>query len=201
MADPVYTDPIYPWTEARSFLTPDATRIEQNIAYIHDVQVPAVETDLEDEAINRSTADTSLQANIDSEASTRASADTSLQTQIDNNINQSVKTTSTPTFAGINSADATHTTLASGSYSLGGWTGSTVLTYNLRRPETVYAKNTGNADLEIQASTPDGWVELDTLTTGRVAALNPGNYRFYLSNQSSPGASGTYAIYRIGRFA
>lgn len=45
--------------------------------------------------------DNKLQTNINTEASTRASADAALQTAINSNIDQSVKTTATPQFAGV----------------------------------------------------------------------------------------------------
>ncbi len=216
MADPIYTDPVYPWTEARSFLNPDATRIEQNIAYINEVQVPAEttarETAITDEETARESAD-------NAEAATRAAADTSLQTQIDDNINQSVKTTATPTFAGISSADATQTTLASGSSTVnntGGSSSITVLSYNLRRPETIllkvdFSSGSLSSKLKCEVSTSAGWIILngvDISSSGAAVytavSLNPGNYRFVFYatfTGSSQSSSGTYAIYRIGRFA
>lgn len=53
------------------------------------------------EANIRAAADTTLQNNINAEATTRANADTAIQSTISNNIDQSVKTTATPQFAGL----------------------------------------------------------------------------------------------------
>ena len=78
-----YIDPKTDWSEAYQPSTNDMNRIEGDIEYIHDTQVPNVQSNLDTEESARISADNTLQDNIDSEASTRASADNTLQGNID----------------------------------------------------------------------------------------------------------------------
>lgn len=55
-----------------------------------------------DEAAIRAAADTTLQSNINAEVLARQSGDSDLQGQIDAYLDQAVKTTSTPSFSGVN---------------------------------------------------------------------------------------------------
>ena len=91
-----YIDPKTDWSEAYQPSTNDMNRIEGDIEYIHDTQVPAEESarisadntlqnNIDSEASIRASADNTLQDNIDSEESARISADNSLSNRIDSN--------------------------------------------------------------------------------------------------------------------
>ena len=73
-----YIEPKTDWSEAYQPSTNDMNRIEGDIEYIHDTQVPAEES-------ARISADNTLQDNIDAEESARISADNSLSNRIDSN--------------------------------------------------------------------------------------------------------------------
>jgi phage-related tail fiber protein len=81
--------------------------LQANIAAEAAARVAAdttLQANIAAEATSRIAADATLQANIAAEATSRIAADTTLQSTIDANINQPVKTTSTPTFSGINAS-------------------------------------------------------------------------------------------------